>query len=157
MQPWHSQAYYNLKKYSCLTCRGEQIPYKFDTYSRQLQSTFGCAADLNTLTAHQLKSTFGTKRLMHKNPWDADSFSASQIPCVFDSLHNLSCDMAVACSKTRSPDCIIQCFVFQFTVLLFALKSPSSCLHLLCLCIPSIFPWCTNLGVTFYARCDQSR
>jgi len=32
------------------------------TYIR-VKSMFGCAADLNTLTACQLKSTFGTKRL----------------------------------------------------------------------------------------------
>jgi len=31
--------------------------------STHLQSTFGCEADLNTLTACQLKSTFSTKRL----------------------------------------------------------------------------------------------
>ena len=56
-------ANYDLKKYSCATCRGEQSPSKFDTYSRQLKSMFGCASDLNTLTVRQLKSTFGTKRL----------------------------------------------------------------------------------------------
>jgi len=46
MQPWHSQANYDLKKYSCVTCSGEQSPSKFDTYSCQLKSTFSCAADL---------------------------------------------------------------------------------------------------------------
>ena len=63
MQPWHFQANYDLKKYSYVTCRGEQSPSKFDTYSRQVKSMFGCEADLNTLTAHQLKSTFSAKRL----------------------------------------------------------------------------------------------
>ena len=55
---------HDLKKYSYVTCRGEQIPCKFDTYWRQVKSTFSWEADLNTLTACQLKSTFGTKRLM---------------------------------------------------------------------------------------------
>jgi len=63
MQPWHSQANNYLKKYSSVTCRGEQIPSKFDTYSRQLELTFACEPDLNTLTACQVKSTFGSKRL----------------------------------------------------------------------------------------------
>ena len=44
-----------LKKYSYVTCRGEQSPSKFDTYSHQVKSTFGWEADLNTLTARQLK------------------------------------------------------------------------------------------------------
>jgi len=52
-----------LKKYSYVTCRGEQSSSKFDTYSRQVKSTFGWEADLNTLTARQLKLTFGNKRL----------------------------------------------------------------------------------------------
>jgi len=52
-----------LKKYSYVTCRGEQTPSKFDTYSRQVKSTFDWEADLNTLNVRQLKSTFGTKRL----------------------------------------------------------------------------------------------
>ena len=38
--PWHSYASYDLKKYSYVTCRGEQSPSKFDTYSRQVKSTF---------------------------------------------------------------------------------------------------------------------
>ena len=46
-----------------VTCRVGQSPSKFDTYSRQVKSTFGCEADLNTLTARQLKSKFDTKRL----------------------------------------------------------------------------------------------
>jgi len=41
MQPWHTQANYDLKKYSAVTCRGEQSPSKFDTYSQQLKSAFG--------------------------------------------------------------------------------------------------------------------
>jgi hypothetical protein len=60
---WHSYARNDLKKYSYVTCRGEQSPSKFDTYSRQVKSTFGWKADLNTLTVRQVKSTFGTKRL----------------------------------------------------------------------------------------------
>ena len=63
MPSWHSYASYDLKKYSHVTCRGEQSPSKFDTYSCQVKSKFGWEADLNTLTACQLKSTFGTKRL----------------------------------------------------------------------------------------------
>jgi len=47
---------HDLKKYSYVTCRGEQSPSKFDTYLRQVKSTFGWKADLNTLTARQLKS-----------------------------------------------------------------------------------------------------
>ena len=43
--------------------QGEQSPSKFDTYSRQLKSTFACEPDLNTLTARQVKSTFCSKRL----------------------------------------------------------------------------------------------
>jgi len=62
MQPWHSEANYDLKKYSYVTCRGEQSPAKFDTYLCQVKSMFGCEADLNTVTARQLKLTFGTKR-----------------------------------------------------------------------------------------------
>jgi hypothetical protein len=70
MQPWHSQANYDLKKYSYVTCRGELTPSKFDTYSYQVKSMFGCEADLNTLTARQLKSIFCTKRLTHEKVWD---------------------------------------------------------------------------------------
>jgi len=50
-----------LKKYSYVTRRGDQSPSKFNTYLHQVKSVFGCEADLNTLTAHQLKSTLGTK------------------------------------------------------------------------------------------------
>ena len=64
MQPWHFQANYDLEKYSYVTCRGEQSPSKLDTYSHQVKSTFNCEADLNILTARQLKSTFSTKRLI---------------------------------------------------------------------------------------------
>jgi len=62
--PWHFYASYDLKKYSYVTCRSEPSPSKFDTYSRQVKSMFGSEADLNTLTARQLKSTFGTKKLI---------------------------------------------------------------------------------------------
>ena len=48
-----------LEKYSSVTCRSEQSHSKFDTYSYELKSTFGTEADLNTLTARQVKSTFG--------------------------------------------------------------------------------------------------
>ena len=61
---WHSYASNDMKKYSYITCRREQSPAKFDTYPRQVKSTFGWEADLNTLTARQVKSTFSTKRLM---------------------------------------------------------------------------------------------
>jgi len=64
MNVFFVSANYDLKKYSYVTCRGEQSPSKFDTYLCQVKSTFGCEADLNTLTARQLKSTLGTKRLM---------------------------------------------------------------------------------------------
>jgi len=64
MRPRHSYASWDLKKYSYVTCRGEQCPSKFDTYAHQVKSMFGCEADLNTLTARQLKSTFGTRRLI---------------------------------------------------------------------------------------------
>ena len=53
-----------LTKFSCVTCKGEQSPSKFDTYSRQLKSTFGWQPDLNTLSARRLYSTFGAKRLI---------------------------------------------------------------------------------------------
>jgi len=53
-----------LIKFSCVTCKREQSPSKFDTYSRQLRSTFGCQPDLNTLYACQLKSTFSAIRLI---------------------------------------------------------------------------------------------
>ena len=64
MLAWHFYANYDLKKYSYVTCRGEQSPSKFNTYYCQVKSMFSCEADLNTLTARQLKSTFGTKRLI---------------------------------------------------------------------------------------------
>ena len=42
------------KKYSSVTCRGEQCPSKFDKYSCQLKSMFACEPDLNTLPARQV-------------------------------------------------------------------------------------------------------
>jgi len=67
---WHSYASNNLKKYIYVTCGSEQSPSKLDTYLRQVKSTFGWEADLNTLTARQVKSTFSTKRLeKHRLLW----------------------------------------------------------------------------------------
>ena len=57
-----------LIKFSCVTCKGEQSPSKFDTYSRQLKSTFGCQPDLNTLSARRRKSTIVAKRLTLQVP-----------------------------------------------------------------------------------------
>ena len=77
---WHFYASNDLKKYSYVTCMGEQSPSKFDTHSCQVKSTFGWEADLNTLTVRNVKSTFGTKRLML---WNEQSFlDAGFSPCL---------------------------------------------------------------------------
>ena len=95
MQPWHFQANYDLKKYSYVTCRGEQSPSKFDIHLHQVKSTFSCEADLNTVTAHQLKLTFGTKRLT------SSSVCLQYLLCHYFSA--LYIEVAIVCRSVCEP------------------------------------------------------
>ena len=107
---WHSYASNDVKKYSYVTCRGEQSPSKFETYSRQVKSAFGWEADLNNLTARQVKSTFGTKRLIYCT---GEQHKASLFPCLSSCLSSLCLQLShhgsylsftqVFCPSTLTP------------------------------------------------------